>query len=286
MADRFPARVFDVGIAEQHAVTFCAGMAASGLRPFCAIYSTFLQRGYDQVVHDVALQGLPVRFAIDRAGLVGADGATHAGAFDIGYLTSLPGFTVMAAADEAELVHMVATAAAHDSGPIAFRYPRGAGTGVALPDQGEVLEIGKGRVLREGADVAILSLGAHLDECLAAADDLAQAGIGATVADARFAKPLDGDLVEALARDHRVLLTVEEGAEGGFGSVVMHELARRGCFDRGLAIRNVCLPDRFIEQASPAEMYEDAGMTAPDIAATAREALAGTGNVVPLSLAR
>ena len=286
MADRFPARVFDVGIAEQHAVTFCAGMAASGLRPFCAIYSTFLQRGYDQVVHDVALQGLPVRFAIDRAGLVGADGATHAGAFDIGYLTSLPGFTVMAAADEAELVHMVATAAAHDSGPIAFRYPRGAGTGVALPDQGEVLEIGKGRVLREGADVAILSLGAHLDECLAAADDLAQAGIGATVADARFAKPLDGELVEALARDHRVLLTVEEGAEGGFGSVVMHELARRGCFDRGLAIRNVCLPDRFIEQASPAEMYEDAGMTAPDIAATAREALAGTGNVVPLSLAR
>ncbi|PWG15811.1 1-deoxy-D-xylulose-5-phosphate synthase [Salibaculum griseiflavum] len=286
MASRFPARVFDVGIAEQHAVTFCAGMAASGLRPFCAIYSTFLQRGYDQVVHDVALQGLPVRFAIDRAGLVGADGATHAGAFDIGYLTSLPGFTVMAAADEAELVHMVATAAAHDSGPIAFRYPRGAGTGVALPDQGEVLEIGKGRVLREGADVAILSLGAHLDECLAGADDLAQAGIGATVADARFAKPLDGDLVEALARDHRVLLTVEEGAEGGFGSVVMHELARRGCFDRGLAIRNVCLPDRFIEQASPAEMYEDAGMTAPDIAATAREALAGTGNVVPLSLAR
>ncbi|NBD29061.1 MAG: 1-deoxy-D-xylulose-5-phosphate synthase [Alphaproteobacteria bacterium] len=286
MAERFPARVFDVGIAEQHAVTFCAGMAASGLRPFCAIYSTFLQRGYDQVVHDVALQGLPVRFAIDRAGLVGADGATHAGAFDIGYLASLPCFTVMAAADEAELVHMVATAAAHDTGPIAFRYPRGAGTGVALPDQGQVLEIGKGRVLRQGADVAILSLGAHLGECLSAADDLAQAGINATVADARFAKPLDGDLVEALARDHRVLVTVEEGAEGGFGSVVMHELARRGCFDRGLAIRNVCLPDRFIEQASPSEMYEEAGMTAGDIAATARDALAGTGTVVSLSLAR
>jgi len=286
MAERFPARVFDVGIAEQHGVTFAAGMAASGLKPFCAIYSTFLQRAYDQVVHDVALQGLPVRFAIDRAGLVGADGATHAGAFDVGYLSSLPGFTVMAAADEAELVHMVATAAAHDSGPIAFRYPRGAGTGVALPETGEVLEIGRGRVLQEGADVAILSFGAHLGACLGAADALAEAGIGATVADARFAKPLDGDLVEQLARDHRVLVTVEQGAEGGFGSVVMHELARRGCFDRGLAIRNICLPDRFIDQASPAEMYADAGMTAEDIAATARDALAGTGTVVSFSSAR
>src|SRR6056297_304700 len=286
LAKRFPSRVFDVGIAEQHAVTFAAGMAATGLKPFCAIYSTFLQRGYDQVVHDVALQNLPVRFAIDRAGLVGADGATHAGAFDVGYLGSLPGFTVMAAADEAELVHMVATAAAHDSGPIAFRYPRGAGTGVALPETGEVLEIGRGRVLQEGADVAILSFGAHLGACLGAADALAEAGIGATVADARFAKPLDGDLVEQLARDHRVLVTVEQGAEGGFGSVVMHELARRGCFDRGLAIRNICLPDRFIDQASPAEMYADAGMTAEDIAATARDALAGTGTVVSFSSAR
>ncbi|HKL06301.1 MAG TPA: 1-deoxy-D-xylulose-5-phosphate synthase [Roseovarius sp.] len=286
MAERFPSRVFDVGIAEQHGVTFAAGMAASGLKPFCAIYSTFLQRGYDQVVHDVALQGLPVRFAIDRAGLVGADGATHAGAFDIGYLTSLPGFTVMAAADEAELVNMVATAAAHDVGPIAFRFPRGAGTGVERPDRGEVLPIGKGRMLREGADVAILSFGAHLSECLAAADMLEADGIGVSVADARFAKPLDGDLVAALARDHRVLLTVEQGAEGGFGSVVMHELARRGAFDRGLAIRNVTLPDRFIEQASPAEMYEDAGMTAVDISETARTALSGVGQVVPLSLAK
>ena len=286
MAERFPARVFDVGIAEQHGVTFAAGMAASGLKPFCAIYSTFLQRAYDQVVHDVAIQGLPVRFAIDRAGLVGADGATHAGAFDVGYLSSLPGFTVMAAADEAELVHMVATAAAHDSGPIAFRYPRGAGTGAALPDRGQVLEIGKGRVLQDGSDVALLSFGAHLGACQAAAEALADAGISVTVADARFAKPLDGDLVETLARDHRALVTVEQGAEGGFGSVVMHELARRGCFDSGLAIRNVCLPDRFIDQASPAEMYEEAGMTAEDIAATARAALAGTGRVVSLSSVR
>jgi 1-deoxy-D-xylulose-5-phosphate synthase len=273
MAERFPARVFDVGIAEQHGVTFAAGMAASGLKPFCAIYSTFLQRAYDQVVHDVAIQGLPVRFAIDRAGLVGADGATHAGAFDVGYLSSLPGFTVMAAADEAELVHMVATAAAHEGGPIAFRYPRGSGTGVALPERGEVLEIGKGRLIRQGEEVAILSFGAHLGECLKAADALAEDGIGATVADARFAKPLDGDLVETLARDHRVLVTVEQGAEGGFGSVVMHELARRGCFDRGLAIRNICLPDRFIDQASPAEMYAEAGMTAGDIADRVRGAL-------------
>src|SRR6056297_2533180 len=248
MAERFPERVFDVGIAEQHGVTCAAGMAASGLKPFCAIYSTFLQRAYDQVVHDVALQGLPVRFAIDRAGLVGADGATHAGAFDIGYLGNLPGMTVMAASDEAELKHMVATAAAHDAGPIAFRCPRGAGTGVELPGRGELLPIGKGRMPRQGADVAIHSFGAHLSECLAAADMLEAEGIGVSVADARFAKPLDGDLVAALARDHRVLVTVEQGAEGGFGSVVMHELARRGAFDRGLAIRNVTLPDRVIEQ--------------------------------------
>ena len=285
MAQRFPARVFDVGIAEQHGVTFAAGMAASGLKPFAAIYSTFLQRGYDQVVHDVALQGLPVRFAIDRAGLVGADGATHAGAFDIGYLSSLPGFTVMAAADEAELTHMVATAAAHDAGPIAFRYPRGAGTGVALPERGEVLEIGRGRVLCEGDDVAILSLGAHLSECFEAAKALEEEGMSVTVADARFAKPLDEALVLRLARSHRALVTVEEGAEGGFGSVVMHALARHGAFDRGLAIRNVCLPDRFIEQASPAEMYADAGMTAADIAAVARSAMGRGAEVVPLSVA-
>jgi len=270
MAKRFPNRVFDVGIAEQHGVTFAAGMAASGLKPFCAIYSTFLQRGYDQVVHDVALQGLPVRFAIDRAGLVGADGATHAGAFDIGYLGALPGFTLMAAADEAELRHMVATAAAHESGPIAFRYPRGNGTGVALPERGEVLEIGKGRVLREGTDVAILSYGAHLPEALAAAAALAAEGVSVTVADARFAKPLDADLLMQLVRHHGALVTLEEGAEGGFGSLVMHELARRGAFDRGLAIRNLCLPDRFIDQASPADMYAEAGLSAEAIADTIR----------------
>ncbi|MEQ9241667.1 1-deoxy-D-xylulose-5-phosphate synthase [Roseovarius indicus] len=285
MAQRFPGRVFDVGIAEQHGVTFAAGMAASGLKPFAAIYSTFLQRGYDQVVHDVALQGLPVRFAIDRAGLVGADGATHAGAFDIGYLSSLPGFTVMAAADEAELTHMVATAAAHDAGPIAFRYPRGAGTGVTLPERGAVLEIGRGRVLCEGDDVALLSLGTHLSECFDAAAMLEDEGVSVTVADARFAKPLDEALMLRLARSHRALVTVEEGAEGGFGSVVMHALARHGAFDRGLAIRNVCLPDRFIEQASPAEMYADAGMTAADIAAVARSAMGRGAEVVPLSVA-
>ncbi|MEQ5871633.1 1-deoxy-D-xylulose-5-phosphate synthase [Sagittula sp. NFXS13] len=286
MADRFPARVFDVGIAEQHAVTFAAGMAASGLRPFCAIYSTFLQRGYDQVVHDVALQGLPVRFAIDRAGLVGADGPTHAGAYDIAYLSNLPGFTVMAASDEAELTHMVATAAAHDSGPIAFRYPRGAGTGVALPERGQVLEIGKGRVLEEGEDVAILSYGAHLEECRSAARMLRDDGLSVTLADARFAKPLDSDLVMRLAREHRALLTVEQGIEGGFGSIVMHALARAGAFDRGLAMRNICLPDRFIDQASPADMYADAGMTALDIATAARRALGAEPTVVPLTVGR
>ena len=286
MAERYPARVFDVGIAEQHAVTFAAGMAASGLRPFCAIYSTFLQRAYDQVVHDVALQGLPVRFAIDRAGLVGADGATHAGAFDIGYLGSLPGFTVMAAADEADLVHMVATAAAHDAGPIAFRYPRGAGRGVALPERGKRLEIGRGRIMAEGSDVAILSFGAHLGESLAAAGMLEAEGITATVADARFAKPLDTDLLMQLVDHHRALITVEEGAMGGFGSLVMYELARRGAFDKGLILRNLCLPDRFIDQASPSEMYADAGMRAEDIVATIRNALAGNAKVVPLRQVR
>ncbi|RBI70854.1 1-deoxy-D-xylulose-5-phosphate synthase [Roseovarius sp. TE539] len=283
MAERFPARVFDVGIAEQHGVTFAAGMAASGLKPFCAIYSTFLQRAYDQVVHDVALQGLPVRFAIDRAGLVGADGATHAGAYDVGYLGNLPGFTVMAAADEAELMHMVATAAAHDTGPIAFRYPRGAGTGVALPERGEILEIGRGRVIRDGEDVAILSFGAHLATCRSAVALLEAEGISTTLADARFAKPLDTDLLMRLVGGHRALITVEQGAEGGFGSIVMHELARRGAFDTGLILRNVCLPDRFIEQATPEEMYEDAGMTAADIAARVRDALEPQSRrVVPL----
>ncbi|MCL4119335.1 UNVERIFIED_CONTAM: hypothetical protein GTU68_030692 [Idotea baltica] len=286
MAERFPARVFDVGIAEQHGVTFCAGMAASGLKPFCTIYSTFLQRGFDQVVHDVALQRLPVRFAIDRAGLVGADGATHAGAFDIGYLGNLPGFTVMAASDEAELVHMVSTAAAFDEGPIAFRYPRGAGVGVDLPARGEVLEIGKGRIVQEGDDVAILSFGAHLSECRVAAELLAEDGLGVTLADARFAKPLDVDLVMQLARNHRALVTVEQGAEGGFGSIVLHALARQGAFDKGLVIRNIHLPDSFIDQASPAEMYADAGMAAADIAATVRAALGVSSKVVSLTLAR
>ncbi|MEO1537566.1 MAG: 1-deoxy-D-xylulose-5-phosphate synthase [Pseudomonadota bacterium] len=273
MAERFPGRVFDVGIAEQHAVTFAAGMAASGLRPFCAIYSTFLQRGYDQIVHDVALQNLPVRFAIDRAGLVGADGATHAGAFDVAYLSNLPCFTVVAAADEAELVHMVATATQHDEGPIAFRYPRGNGVGVEMPEKGEVLEIGKGRIVREGSDLAILSFGAHLAEALVAADQLAEAGISTTVADARFAKPLDTALIERLVREHRGLITLEQGAEGGFGSAVLHHLARAGLLDTGVAVRPMTLPDRFIHQASPAEMYADAGMTVDDICRTASSIL-------------
>ena len=267
-----PKRMFDVGIAEQHGVTFAAGMAASGLRPFCAIYSTFLQRGYDQIVHDVALQNLPVRFAIDRAGLVGADGATHAGAFDVGYLSALPNMTVMAAADEAELVHMIATAAAHDNGPIAFRFPRGAGTGVPLPEQGDVLQIGKGRVLREGSDVALLSFGAHLSESLRAADLLEDQGLSVTVADARFAKPLDRDLLHRLAREHRALVTVEQGARGGFGAMVLHDLADNGMLDGQLAVRTMTLPDRFIDQAAPDAMYADAGLTATDIAATALQA--------------
>ncbi len=273
MQNRFPTRVFDVGIAEQHAITFAAGMAAAGLKPFCAIYSTFLQRGYDQIVHDVALQALPVRFAIDRAGLVGADGATHAGAFDVAYLGNLPGFTVMAAADEAELVHMVATAAAHDAGPIAFRYPRGEGVGVEMPKRGQPLPIGKGRVVREGTTVALLSFGAHLSECLIAADSLSARGISVTVADARFAKPLDHDLIAQLANHHAALITVEQGAEGGFGARVLHWLSRSGRLDRGLCIRTLTLPDRFIEQASPAAMYADAGLTAADIVRSALSAL-------------
>lgn len=273
MARRFPARVFDVGIAEQHGVTFAAGMAASGLKPFCAIYSTFLQRGYDQIVHDVALQNLPVRFAIDRAGLVGQDGATHAGAFDVGYLSMLPNMVVMAASDEAELVHMVATAAAHDSGPIAFRYPRGEGTGAARPERGTPLEIGRGRVVQQGERVALLSFGAHLDQVQAAAGLLAQHGIIPTIADARFAKPLDTALVEQLARDHAVLITVEQGAMGGFGAMVLHHLANAGLWHAGLQVRTLTLPDRFIAQASPAQMYVEAGLTATDIATHALRAL-------------
>ena len=272
-AKRHPKRMFDVGIAEQHGVTFAAGMAAAGLRPFCAIYSTFLQRGYDQVVHDVALQNLPVRFAIDRAGLVGADGATHAGAFDVGYLTALPNMTVMAAADEAELMHMVATAAAHDSGPIAFRYPRGEGEGVPLPETGEILEIGRGRVIFEGSDVAILSFGAHLGESMKAAELLEAQGVSVTLADARFAKPLDRALLHRLARNHKALVTIEQGARGGFGAMVLHDLAGEGLLDGALAVRTMTLPDRFIDQAAPDAMYAEAGLTATDIAATALQAV-------------
>ncbi|MWD26315.1 1-deoxy-D-xylulose-5-phosphate synthase [Aquicoccus sp. SCR17] len=264
-AERYPSRCFDVGIAEQHGVTFAAGLAAGGMRPFAAIYSTFLQRGYDQVVHDVAIQRLPVRFAIDRAGLVGADGATHAGAFDVAYLSNLPGFTVMAAADEAELVHMVATAAAHDEGPIAFRYPRGEGTGVTMPEKGEVLEIGRGRMIREGRGVAILSFGTRLAEVMTACEALEARGISPTVADARFAKPLDRDLILRLARDHEALITIEEGAVGGFGSHVAQLLAEEGVFDDGLKYRSMVLPDIFIDQASPADMYEVAGLSAAQI---------------------
>ena len=273
MAKRFASRVFDVGIAEQHGVTFAAGMAAAGLKPVCAIYSTFLQRGYDQIVHDVALQGLPVRFAIDRAGLVGQDGATHAGAFDIGFLANLPGFTVMAAGDEAELVHMVATAIAHDEGPIAFRYPRGEGMGVDMPARGVPLEIGKGRVMKVGSDAAILSYGAHLSEALAAAELLEAEGISITVADARFAKPLDTRLIDMLVEDHRALITLETGATGGFGALVLHHLANTGGLEKGRAIRTMTLPDRFIDQASPAQMYQWAGLSAADIAMTVRAAL-------------
>ena len=264
----FPERTFDTGIAEQHAVTFCAGMAAGGLKPFAAIYSTFLQRGYDQVVHDVAIQSLPVRFAIDRAGLVGADGQTHAGSFDVTYLATLPGFVVMAAADEAELVHMVATAAAIDDRPSAFRYPRGEGIGVDMPEEGQPLEIGKGRILREGNALAILNFGGRMGEVLKAADDLAAMGLKATVADARFAKPLDTDLIARLAREHPLLITIEEGAIGGFGSHVLHFLAENDLTD-GLKVRPMILPDIFIDQDSPAKMYDVARLNAPHIVETA-----------------
>jgi 1-deoxy-D-xylulose-5-phosphate synthase len=273
-AQEFPHRTFDVGIAEQHGVTFAAGLAAEGYKPFAAIYSTFLQRAYDQVVHDVAIQRLPVRFAIDRAGLVGADGPTHAGSFDVAYLGCLPGFVLMAAADEAELKHMVATAAVIDDRPSALRYPRGDGVGVELPAEGRPIEIGKGRVMREGTTVALLSLGARLGECLKAADQLAGYGLSTTVADARFAKPLDTDLVMRLARNHEVLVTIEEGAIGGFASHILQFLATEGLLDRGgLKVRPMVLPDRFIDQDKPERMYEDAGLNAPQIVATVLAAL-------------
>jgi 1-deoxy-D-xylulose-5-phosphate synthase len=272
-AERFPKRFFDVGIAEQHGVTFAAGLAAEGFRPFAAIYSTFLQRAYDQVVHDVAIQSLPVRFAIDRAGLVGADGPTHAGAFDVTYLATLPGFVVMAAADEAELVHMVATARSLDDRPSSFRYPRGEGTGVALPAIGEPLALGKGRILREGSSVAILNFGARLAECLMATEKFSAYGLSATVADARFAKPLDTDLVRRLAQNHEVILTIEEGSIGGFGAHVLHFAAWDGLLDRGLKIRSLVLPDRFIDQDTPERMYEIAGLDAKAIVAAGLAAL-------------
>ena len=272
-AERYPSRCFDVAIAEQHGVTFCAGLAAGGVKPFCAIYSTFLQRGYDQVVHDVAIQGLPVRFAIDRAGLVGADGATHAGSFDIGFMASLPGMVVMAAADEAELKHMVATAAAYDDGPIAFRYPRGEGVGVDLPETGEVLEIGKGRIVQEGARVALLSFGTRLNEVQKAAEALAAKGITPTIADARFAKPLDRNMILSLAGNHEALITIEEGAVGGFGSQVAQLLADEAVFDQGLKFRSMVLPDVFIDQASPAQMYDTAGLNATQIESKVLEVL-------------
>ena len=265
-AKLFPERMFDVGIAEQHAVTFAAGLACEGYKPFCAIYSTFLQRAYDQVVHDVAIQRLPVRFAMDRAGLVGADGATHAGSFDIAYLGCLPGMVIMAPSDEAELVHMTATAAAYDEGPIAFRYPRGEGTGVALPATPQILEPGKGRILREGNDVAILSLGTRLGAALAAADMLHERGIQCTVADARFAKPLDEHLIERLARNHAALVTVEEGSVAGFGSQVVHFLANRDLIQPKLMIRLLTLPDHFQEHGDSAKQYEEAGLDAAGIA--------------------
>ncbi|MFN4023693.1 MAG: 1-deoxy-D-xylulose-5-phosphate synthase [Hyphomonas sp.] len=278
---RFPDRHFDVGIAEQHAVTFAAGLAADGMKPFCAIYSTFLQRGYDQVVHDVAIQKLPVRFAIDRAGLVGADGATHAGSFDIGYLGALPGFVCMAASDEAELARMVVTSLELNDRPSAFRYPRGEGIGVEIPELLTPLEIGKGRIVREGTSVAILSYGTRLQEALKAADMLAAQGLGATVADARFAKPLDHELIERLAREHEVLVTIEEGSKGGFGSFVLEHLANCGALDNGLKIRVMTLPDIFQDHDTPAAMYEQAGLTARHIAARAIEAL-GRGDLAEI----
>ncbi|MEQ9177859.1 MAG: 1-deoxy-D-xylulose-5-phosphate synthase, partial [Nitratireductor sp.] len=278
--EAFPERMFDVGIAEQHAVTFAGGLASEGYKPFAAIYSTFLQRAYDQVVHDIAIQGLPVRFPIDRAGYVGADGATHCGAFDVAYLATLPGFVVMAAADEAELRHMVRTAVDYDQGPIAFRYPRGNGVGVDMPERGAVLAIGRGRVLREGTKVALLSLGTRLQDCLAAAEELDAAGLSTTVADARFAKPLDRELITRLAREHEVLVTVEEGAIGGFGSHVLHFLAHEGLLENGLKVRPLVLPDEFTDQAKPERMYEWAGLDRAGIVATVFAALGAQARAV------
>jgi len=272
-AKRFPDRCFDVGIAEQHAVTFAAGMATEGFRPYCAIYSTFLQRAYDQVVHDVAIQGLPVRFGLDRAGLVGADGATHAGSFDLAYLGCLPGFVLMAPSDELELMHMVATSAGIDDRPSAIRYPRGEGTGLALPERGTPLTIGKGRILREGSAVAILSLGTRLADSLRAADELAARGLSTTVADARFAKPFDVAIVEQLAKHHAVLIIIEEGSIGGFGAAVLQHLALRGLLDGGVRVRSMTLPDRFIDHNTPAAQMIEAGLGAKDIVATAMGAL-------------
>ena len=276
--EKFPDRTFDVGIAEQHAVTFAAGLATEGYKPFCAIYSTFLQRAYDQVVHDVAVQNLPVRFAMDRAGYVGADGATHAGSFDLAYLGCLPNFVIMAAADEVELMHMVATCAAHNSGPIALRYPRGEGVGLELPTRGTPLEIGKGRIVREGSKITLLSIGTRLADCLKAADDLAARGLSTTVADARFAKPLDAALINKLADTHEVLVTVEEGSSGGFGAAVLQHLAASGRLDKGLKIRTLCMPDIFLEHMKPEDQLQHAGLTAPQIAAAALQAL-GVANV-------
>lgn len=284
LAEIFPARTFDVGIAEQHAVTFAAGLASEGFKPFCALYSTFLQRGYDQVVHDVAIQGLPVRFPVDRAGFVGADGPTHAGSFDTTFLAALPGMVVMAAADEAELKHMVRTAAAYDEGPISFRYPRGEGVGVELPERGQILEIGKGRIVKEGTKVALLSFGTRLKDCLLAAEDLDAAGLSTSVADARFAKPLDHELIRQLARHHEVLITIEEGAVGGFGAHVLHFLATEGLLDHGLRIRSMVLPDTWMDQASPDSMYAKAGLDRAGIVSTVFGALGrkvlGVGSAV------
>jgi 1-deoxy-D-xylulose-5-phosphate synthase len=281
-AQAFPDRCYDVGIAEQHAVTFAGGLAADGMKPFCAIYSTFLQRAYDSVVHDIDLQKLPVRFPMDRAGLVGADGATHAGSFDIAYLGCLPNMVIMACSDEAELVHMTATAAAYDEGPIAYRYPRGEGVGVDLPQAGKVLEIGKGRIVREGTNVAILSLGTRLAEAMKAADALETLGLSATVADARFAKPLDHDLIRQLVRHHEVLITIEEGSRGGFGAFVLHFLSDQGLTDTGLKVRTMTLPDIYQDHDTPAKMYDEARLNAPHIVETAMRALGRSAEIIKL----
>ncbi len=278
----FPKRCFDVGIAEQHAVTFAAGLAAEGYKPFAALYSTFLQRAYDQVVHDVAIQGLPVRFPIDRAGFVGADGPTHAGSFDTTFLATLPGFVVMAAADEAELKNMVRTAAAYDLGPISFRYPRGEGVGIEMPERGQILEIGRGRVVKQGSKVALLSFGTRLADSLAAAEDLDAAGLPTTVADARFAKPLDHDLIRQLAAHHEMLITIEEGSVGGFGSQVMQFLASEGLLDNGLKIRTLVMPDIWMDQAKPEVMNAKAGLDRAGIVQTVFRAL-GHGRIVEVA---